>query len=101
AGAAVGGALGLPLSRSVVHVAEQAPRNASPRSAAARVRDLSREPRSGRQLRVRAKAAPVVGARIAPRPDGVAPARPVHAAAVPGPGVRVDAPVPLLRGSQR
>ena len=79
----------LPLPGAVVRVAEAAARHAGARSAAVRVRHLPREPRPGRELRVRAAAAP---ARRRPARLRAMTALlllgPGDADAVPGAGVR-------------
>ena len=75
----------------------EAARHAGLRHPAAGVHHLSPEPRPGRQLGPGRAAARADDARPAPRRDGPATARPGHADALPGAGVRRVEPVPLLR----
>ena len=92
----------LPLPGPAVLVAEAA-RAARRRSTCRRPRSsLHREPRPGRELGPRRAAARALTSPGAlPRDDGAAAARPGHADAVPGPGVRRVGAVPLLRRSRR
>jgi len=97
AGAVVGDPLGVSLPRATLQMAEAAARNTVPRSRCRAFRALSRESRPGRELRARRAALHPHRARSAPRDDGAAAAGAGDADAVPGTGVRIEAPVRLLR----
>ena len=102
AGADLGRQVGLSLPGAALQVAADAPRHARPRSAA---RDAS-SPSS--RTTTRSPTRPTAGAlhlldepRPLPRDDGLAAPRPAHAHALPGTGVRLLGPVPVLRRSRR
>ena len=84
---AVGGAVRVPVPGPVLSLAVAAPRRARPRSAAARVHRLPREPRPGRQRRGRQTAGRDHQPAGVAGDVGAAAARAVDAAALPGPGV--------------
>ena len=91
----------LSLSGAVVPLAEEAPRHAGARPAAARVRHLSRESRPGRELRAFGRRLHQLSLAGAPaRADRADAARSGDADAVPGAGVRLVGAVPVFRRSQ-
>ena len=96
-GADLGGEVGLSLPGAALQVAAEPPRHAGARSAALGLRRLHREPRSGRQFRPRPAPAPDDEPRPLPGDDGLSAPLPAHAHAVPGTGVRLLRPVPVLR----
>src|SRR5207253_5401276 len=100
AGAAVRRQVGLLVPGAVVPLAKETAWTAGPGRGARPLRDLHREPRSSGQFRARAALPPIDKPRPASRLDGFAAVGAGDADAVSRPGVRVLAPLLLLRRSQ-
>ena len=88
------------LSGPALPLAEQAPWDGIARCRARALRCVPREPRPGCELRAWAPAAPAHDPRPVPRADGADPAVARHTHALPGPGVRIVATLPVLRRSR-
>ena len=79
-------------------MAEETPGHTGARSSGRHIRPLSSKPRSGREFGVRQADPRAHIAGPPSRTDCAAPARPRHAAAIPGAGVQCLGSLPVLRG---